>query len=220
MSRTSPWAAIDTVSPSRVRAATVTAPSGWPTRRARWAAPWQSSSDVQVPMQPKTTFTIGRIGGGTSVNLIPFEAWMEVDMRSSSREALAALDNEVSHRRRRGRGGGIPRRSRPGMISAVRSSSAIGPRARLRPRRPLSRRRWRWDAPLALHLCSPKGPPTRTFLSARKFLAITIGGGGSAADGHALLNSFRFDRLVEGHAERHPAGDRAGSGTMKSEVGV
>ena len=49
-------------------------------------------SDVQVPAQPRTTFTIGRIGGGTSVNSIPFEAWMEVDMRSSSAPALAALD--------------------------------------------------------------------------------------------------------------------------------
>ncbi|KKO00406.1 hypothetical protein LCGC14_0128240 [marine sediment metagenome] len=30
----------------------------------------------------KTSFNIGRIGGGTSVNSIPFESWMEVDMRS------------------------------------------------------------------------------------------------------------------------------------------
>jgi len=30
----------------------------------------------------KTSFNIGRMGGGTSVNSIPFESWMEVDMRS------------------------------------------------------------------------------------------------------------------------------------------
>ena len=29
----------------------------------------------------KTTYNIGRIGGGTSINSIPFENWMEVDMR-------------------------------------------------------------------------------------------------------------------------------------------
>ena len=40
-------------------------------------------ADFQVPKQPKTTFNVGRIGGGTSVNSIPFEGWMEVDMRSS-----------------------------------------------------------------------------------------------------------------------------------------
>jgi tripeptide aminopeptidase len=33
---------------------------------------------------PKTSFNIGRIGGGTSINSIPFESWMEVDMRSVS----------------------------------------------------------------------------------------------------------------------------------------
>jgi acetylornithine deacetylase/succinyl-diaminopimelate desuccinylase-like protein len=38
--------------------------------------------DVQVPKQPKTTFTVGTVGGGTSVNAIAGDAVMEVDMRS------------------------------------------------------------------------------------------------------------------------------------------
>jgi tripeptide aminopeptidase len=49
-------------------------------------------ADFQVPAEPKTTFNVGRIGGGTSVNSIPFEAWMEVDMRSVDGAALTALD--------------------------------------------------------------------------------------------------------------------------------
>jgi len=52
-------------------------------------------SDLQVPSQPRTTFNVGRIGGGTSVNSIPFEAWMEVDLRSADRAALTALDAAV-----------------------------------------------------------------------------------------------------------------------------
>ena len=40
----------------------------------------------------KTSFNIGRIGGGTSVNSIPFESWMEVDMRSKDPERLAGID--------------------------------------------------------------------------------------------------------------------------------
>jgi len=48
--------------------------------------------DLQVPAEPKTTFAVGRIGGGTSVNAIPFEAWMEVDMRSVDAAALHALE--------------------------------------------------------------------------------------------------------------------------------
>lgn len=48
--------------------------------------------DVRPPADPRTTFSVGRIGGGTSVNAIAAEAWMEVDMRSADRGALQALD--------------------------------------------------------------------------------------------------------------------------------
>lgn len=40
----------------------------------------------------RTTFNIGRIGGGTSINAIPEEAWMEVDLRSADAAALRELD--------------------------------------------------------------------------------------------------------------------------------
>jgi len=52
-------------------------------------------SDVQVPASPKTTFNVGVIDGGTSVNSIAFEASFEVDMRSESSDALRALDLTV-----------------------------------------------------------------------------------------------------------------------------
>jgi len=41
----------------------------------------------------KTSFNIGRIGGGTSINSIPFESWMEVDMRSVSSLRLEEIEN-------------------------------------------------------------------------------------------------------------------------------
>jgi len=49
-------------------------------------------ADFQVPRDPKTTFNVGRIGGGTSVNSIAFESWMEVDMRSADAAALKSVD--------------------------------------------------------------------------------------------------------------------------------
>ena len=61
-----------------------------------WAARWRRSPRFRCRAQPKTTFNVGRIGGGTSVNAIPFEAWMEVDMRSSDPAALAAARRQVS----------------------------------------------------------------------------------------------------------------------------
>ena len=53
-------------------------------------------SNVPVPSSPKTTFNVGVIGGGTSVNSIPFESWMEIDMRSESRAELEKLDKTAA----------------------------------------------------------------------------------------------------------------------------
>jgi len=45
-------------------------------------------SRMPVPSRPKTTYNVGVIGGGTSVNSIPFESWMDVDIRSETKEEL------------------------------------------------------------------------------------------------------------------------------------
>lgn len=50
-------------------------------------------STMSVPTDPKTTYSIGRLGGGTSVNSIPVEAWMEVDMRSEDPAALKRIED-------------------------------------------------------------------------------------------------------------------------------
>lgn len=41
----------------------------------------------------KTSFNVGRIGGGTSVNSIPFESWMEVDMRAIDPKNLDRIED-------------------------------------------------------------------------------------------------------------------------------
>jgi tripeptide aminopeptidase len=45
-----------------------------------------------APLSPRTTFNVGRIEGGASVNVIPREAAMDVDMRSESATELQRLD--------------------------------------------------------------------------------------------------------------------------------
>jgi acetylornithine deacetylase/succinyl-diaminopimelate desuccinylase-like protein len=40
----------------------------------------------------KTTYSISVLGGGTSVNSIPFESWMLVDMRSESQDKLKGIN--------------------------------------------------------------------------------------------------------------------------------
>ena len=41
----------------------------------------------------RTSYNVGRIGGGTSVNSIAFESWMEIDMRSEIPENLNLVDS-------------------------------------------------------------------------------------------------------------------------------
>jgi len=48
-------------------------------------------SRITVPANPKTTFNVGVVNGGTSVNSIPTEVSMDVDMRSESPDALNKL---------------------------------------------------------------------------------------------------------------------------------
>lgn len=45
-----------------------------------------------VPREPRTTFNVGRIEGGTSINSIPAKAAMEVDLRSADEAELRRLD--------------------------------------------------------------------------------------------------------------------------------
>jgi len=49
-------------------------------------------ADLTVPTDPRTTFSASVVSGGTSVNSIPYEGIVEVDMRSESAAALAMLD--------------------------------------------------------------------------------------------------------------------------------
>src|SRR5260370_30093935 len=52
----------------------------------------KKTSDWQPPADPKTTFTVGTVSGGTSVNAIAGDARMAVDMRSNSTEELLKLE--------------------------------------------------------------------------------------------------------------------------------
>src|SRR6516225_3978230 len=50
---------------------------------------------TRVPANPRTTFNLGQIEGGTSVNSIPHEARLKVDMRSESEDELTRLENAL-----------------------------------------------------------------------------------------------------------------------------
>jgi acetylornithine deacetylase/succinyl-diaminopimelate desuccinylase-like protein len=150
----------------------------------------QAIAGLEVPARPRTTFNVGRIGGGTSVNAIAFEAWMEVDLRSSSREALAVLDRRLqaaldgavaAEEARWGRPGTLkvektllgdrPAGSTPDAAAIVRASAAVT-RALGLPWRP---EEGSTDANLPMSL---------------GIEAVTIDGGGAGRATHSLQETF------------------------------
>jgi di/tripeptidase len=52
-------------------------------------------SRLEVPRDPKTTYNVGVVSGGTSVNTIAAQADMLLDMRSVDRRALGDLERRV-----------------------------------------------------------------------------------------------------------------------------
>ncbi|OUM01438.1 M20/M25/M40 family metallo-hydrolase [Variovorax sp. JS1663] len=66
-------------------------------------------AEIKTPSFPKTTFTVGTVGGGTSVNTIAPDARMAVDIRSdemgalleTEKKVLAAIDEAVAEENKR-----------------------------------------------------------------------------------------------------------------------
>ena len=51
--------------------------------------------NTKVPVAPRTTYNIGQIEGGTSVNSIPYEAKLKLDIRSESEDELTKLESAL-----------------------------------------------------------------------------------------------------------------------------
>src|ERR1041385_6544846 len=54
--------------------------------------------NTKVPPSPRTTYNLGQIEGGTSVNSIPHEARLKVDLRSESDDELIRLESALRDR--------------------------------------------------------------------------------------------------------------------------
>ena len=80
--------------------------------------------NTKIPASPRTTFNIGQIEGGTSVNSVPFEAKIKVDIRSENEEELGRLE------------------------SALRDSIAAGVRDEMEPPRDRSKGALEWKVAL------------------------------------------------------------------------
>src|SRR2546426_11157800 len=144
--------------------------------------------NTKVPANPRTTFNLGQIEGGTSVNSVPYEAKIKVDIRSENEEELGRLE------------------------AALRDSIAAGVRDEMEPPRDRSKGTLEWKVELLGSRpggeLSPDSPLLAALRTADEFIgnqsrtersstdaniplslgidAISIGAGGSGGGSHSL----------------------------------
>jgi tripeptide aminopeptidase len=147
-------------------------------------------SQMRVPDHPRTTFSVGRVGGGTAVNAIPTDCWMEVDLRSSSPSALAALDTEFRKAVDDGVRDENTRWSRTGGVSA--KVELIGDRVAGRTPETAPIVRTALSAARALGLTMPlnESSTDASVAVARGIPAIAIGAGGRGMRQHTTAETF------------------------------
>jgi tripeptide aminopeptidase len=157
----------------------------------------RSFTYTSVPITPKTTFNIGVIRGGTSVNSIPESASMRVDIRSTStsemerleRSLRQAIDQAIEEESRASGMRGLPQKRPFGLSSEVvaignRPAGELDPGARILQAiravdahlgNPAQVQRASTDANIPLSLGRE---------------AIAIGGGGTGGGAHTLQEWF------------------------------
>src|SRR6266571_1486532 len=144
--------------------------------------------NTKVPANPRTTFNLGQIEGGTSVNSVPYEAKIKVDIRSENEEELRRLE------------------------AALRDSIAAGVRDEMEPPRDRSKGALEWKVELLGSRpggeLSPDSPLLAALRTADEFIgnqsrtersstdaniplslgidAISIGAGGTGGGAHSL----------------------------------
>jgi acetylornithine deacetylase/succinyl-diaminopimelate desuccinylase-like protein len=146
--------------------------------------------ELQVSSSPRATFNIGRIGGGTSVNAIPFEAWMEVDMRSSDASALAALDTRFHQALAQAATEENRRWGRPGTITISKDLVGDRPAGSLPATAPIVRTAQAAAEALGLGSSLAEGSTDANLPISLNVPAITIGGGGVGSQAHSLNETY------------------------------
>lgn len=145
--------------------------------------------DFQVPNEPKTTFNVGRIGGGTSVNSIPFEAWMEVDMRSADQASLTSLDAKF-HRAVDDAVAAENARWNSRALTVERQLVGNRPAGRAAANSPIVQAAASVTRALGHQVTMDEGSTDANYPQSLGIPAITIDGGGRGRGAHALDESF------------------------------
>jgi acetylornithine deacetylase/succinyl-diaminopimelate desuccinylase-like protein len=156
-------------------------------------------SAFEVPASPRTTYNVGLIGGGTAVNAVAFESWLEMDMRSESAAELAVLEARFLAAVRQGVDEENRFRAKSGTRLTV-DTKLVGDRpvagtaeAALLVKAALRATRALGVAPRLGAGSTDAGAPMSMGIQ-----AISIGGGGAATGVHSLQEKFESAGAFKG----------------------
>jgi acetylornithine deacetylase/succinyl-diaminopimelate desuccinylase-like protein len=147
-------------------------------------------ADIRPPTDPRTTFSVGRIGGGTSVNAIAGEAWMEIDMRSADPDALRALNREFHEAVDRALGAENARWQDRGRISVMKTLVGERPAGRIALDAPIVAAAVSVTRALGLPVELSEGSTDANLPMSLDIPAITIDAGGQGTGSHSLEEAF------------------------------
>jgi tripeptide aminopeptidase len=155
----------------------------------------ETFSRTQVPASPKTTFNVGVVRGGTSVNSIPESASMRVDLRSTSmseidrleRALRGALDQAVAAENR---GAAQQSTRKPQVVQSEVVEIGNRPAGELAPDARLLKVIRAVDAQLGNTAQVQRASTDANIPLSLGREAIAIGGGGSGGGAHTLQEWF------------------------------
>ncbi len=146
--------------------------------------------NFEVPKTPKTTFNVGRVGGGTSVNAIPFEAWMEVDMRSADPASLKAVDEKFKAALKEAVEEENKRWNNRGPVSVSPELVGLRPAGQTPENSPIVQTAMAVSKAMSIPEALREGSTDSNVPMNMNIPAITISGGGGGSGAHSLGETF------------------------------
>lgn len=153
---------------------------------------FSKAADKYTRTGARTSYNVGRIGGGTSVNSIAFESWMEVDMRSEIPENLDQVDAILKASVQQAlQEHNAMKRMGPALTVDIKK---IGdrPSGELPDNLPLIQRAMAATAYFGVSPAVGRGSTNSNIPISKGIPAVTLGRGGKAGNAHAL-NEWFYD---------------------------
>ena len=154
--------------------------------------------DTLTRSGPRTSYNVGVLGGGTSVNSIPFEAWMDVDMRSESPASLQRIDAALHAAVQRAVDEENAERRRGDALTAELELIGDRPSGEVAEDAPIVQRAVAVTRLLGIEPRLGRSSTDANIPISKGIPAITIGGGGAAGGAHSLHEWFLNENGTRG----------------------